>query len=84
MPKLVRSMPGVELEQMGFDEDHMHFVMGIPPKYAIAEVVGELNQRSALLLREKVDFLKKVYWKEKVFWSLGYFVSSVGINKSML
>ena len=60
-------MPGVELEQMGFDEDHMHFVMGIPPKYAIADVMGELNPRSALLLREKFDFLKKVYWKEKVF-----------------
>ncbi len=77
-------MPGVELEQIGFDKDHMHFVIGIPPKYAIADVMGELKPRSALLLREKFDFLKKVYWKEKVVWSPGYFVSSVGINKSVV
>ena len=84
LPQLVRSMPGVELEQMGFDEDHANFVIGISPKYAIADVMGELKNRSASLLREKFDFLKKVYWKENVVWSHGYFVSSVGINKSIV
>lgn len=81
--QLVRSMPGVELEQMGFDEDHAHFVIGIPPKYAIADVMSELKLRFTSLLREKFDFLKKVYW-EKIGWSLGYFVSSVGISKSVV
>ena len=61
LPQLVRSVPGVELEQMGFDEDHRHSVMGFQSKYAIAEVMSELKNQSALLLREKFDFLKKVY-----------------------
>ena len=61
LPQLVRSMPSVELEQMDFDEDHRHAVMGFQPKYAIAEVMSELKNQSALLLREKFDFLKKVY-----------------------
>ena len=84
LPQLVRSMPGVELEQMGFDEDHANFVIGIPPKYAIADVMGELKNRSASLLREKFDFLKKVYWNENIVWSPGYFVSSVGINEAII
>ena len=84
LPRLVRSMPGVELEQMGFDEDHAHFVIGIPTKYAIADVMSELKTRSASLLREKFDFLKKVYWKENIVWSPGYFVSSVGINEAII
>jgi len=37
--KLLRSMPGVELETIGFDEDHVHMIMIIPPKYSIADVM---------------------------------------------
>ena len=31
MPKLLRSMPGVEIETIGFDQDHVHMVIVIPP-----------------------------------------------------
>lgn len=37
-PQLLRSMPGVEIETIGFDKDHLHMVMVIPPKYSIASV----------------------------------------------
>lgn len=36
LPKLLRSIPGCEIEKIGFDKDHVHFVMTIPPRYAIA------------------------------------------------
>jgi len=84
MPKLGRSMSGVIVEQMGLDEDHMYFVVGIPLKYDIANVMGELKNRSASILREKFAFLKKVYWRKNVVWSPGYFVSSVGIDKAVV
>ena len=66
IPKLARSMSGVIVEQMGFDRDHVHFVIVVPPKYAVADIMGELKSRSAAILREKFDFLKKVYWRENV------------------
>ena len=84
MPKLARSMSGVIVEQMGFDRDHVHFLMVVPPKYAVADIIGELKSRSASILREKFDFLKKVYWRENVVWSPGYFVSSVGIDEAII
>ena len=84
MPKLARSMSGVIVEQMGFDRDHVHFVIVVPPKYAVADIMGELKSRSAAILREKFDFLKKVYWRENVVWSPGYFVSSVGIDEAII
>ena len=46
--------------------------------------MGELKSRSAAILREKFDFLKKVYWRENVVWSPGYFVSSVGIDEAII
>ena len=84
MPKLLRSMPGVIMEQIGFDQDHVHFVMMIPPKYAIMDVMRVLKNQSASLMREKFAWLKKVFWAENIVWSPGYFVSSFGIDKTII
>ena len=81
---LLRSSPGVEIEQIGFDGDHLHMVMVIPPKYAISDVVGRLKSQSASKMRKKFDWLAKVYWKENILWSTGYFVSSVGIDEAVI
>ena len=32
--KLLRRMPGVKIDAIGFDEDHLHMIMVIPPKSA--------------------------------------------------
>ena len=84
LPHLLRSMPGCHLETIGFDKDHLHMVMIIPPKYSIAEVMGTLKSQSASYLRKKFVFLQKVYWKENIVWSPGYFVSSVGIDEETI
>ena len=84
MPKLLRGVPGVTIEVIGFDQDHLHMVMVIPPKYSISEVMGKLKSQSASLLRKRYSWLKKVYWKENIVWSPGYFVSSVGIDEEVI
>jgi putative transposase len=77
-------MPGVTVETIGFDQDHLHMVMVIPPKYAIASVMGTLKNQSAIYLRKKFPWLEKVYWKESIIWSPGYFVSSVGPDEQTI
>lgn len=84
LPKLLRSMPGVTIESIGFDRDHVHMVMVIPPKYSIASVMGRLKSQSTSLLRRKYQWLQKVYWREEVVWSTGYFVSSVGVDEKII
>ena len=83
-PKLLRSMPGVSVEKIGFDMDHLHMIMVIPPKYSIANVMRTLKSKSSSLLRKKYSWLSKVYWKENILWSPGYFVSSVGVDKETI
>ena len=84
IPKLERSTPGVKVETIGFDEDHLHMVMVIPPKYSIASVMGKFKGQSASELRRAFSWLSKVYWKENVVWSPGYFVSSVGVDEQII
>jgi len=74
-------MPGVTIETIGFDQDHLHMVMIIPPKYSISSVMSKLKSQSASHMRKTFKWLSKVYWKENIVWSTGYFVSSVGIDE---
>ena len=74
-------MSGVKLETIGFDEDHLHMMISIPPKYSISSVMGKLKSQSASQLRKAFPWLTKVYWNENIIWSPGYFVSSVGVDE---
>ena len=81
---LVRSMPGVVIKTIGFDLDHLHMVMVIPPKYSISSVMGQLESQSASRLRKRFSWLKKVCWNVNIAWSPGYFISSIGIDEETI
>ena len=46
--KLMRSMPGIKLGMVGFDEDHIYMVISIPSKFSIATVMGQLKANQHL------------------------------------
>jgi len=77
-------MPGVAIETIGFDKDHVHMVMTIPPKYSISSVMGKMKSQSSSELRKAFPWLSKVYWEENIVWSPGYFVSSVGVDEETI
>jgi len=83
-PKLLKEMPGVEIVEQNIQVDHIHTVMIIPPKYAVSDVIGRLKGRSASMLRKQFQWLEKVYWKENIVWSPGFFVSTVGVNEEQI
>lgn len=55
--------------------------MIIPPKGSSSFVMSQLKNQSASNLRRSFKWLSKVYWKENVVWSLGDFISSVGMDE---
>ena len=77
-------MPGVEILEKNMQVDHIHAIMMIPPKYAVSDVIGRIKGRSASMLRKKFAWLGKVYWKERIVWSPGYFVSTIGLNEKQI
>ena len=83
-PKVMKSLPGCEIIQKNIMVDHIHLVMVIPPRFSVSDVIGRIKQFTAGRLREKFAWLGKVYWKERVVWSLGYFVSTVGVDEKQI
>ena len=68
----------IELVEMNVQVDHAHMVLIVPPKYSIATVVRKIKSESARRVRDKFEWLDKVYWGTRSFWSVGYFVSTIG------
>ena len=77
-------MPGCEIVEYNIQVDHIHMVMIIPPKYAVSNVVGRIKGVTSSNLRKRFSWLKKVYWKENLVWSAGYFISTVGIDEDKI
>ena len=77
-------MPGVEIEEVNIQREHIHLMMVIPPKYAVAEVVGRMKGWTSKIFRERYRLFKNVYGENEVMWSTGYFVSTVGIDEEII
>ena len=76
--------PEIVIEEVNTDEDHIHVLVSIPPKYPVSHVVNLLKSNTGRKMREKFKFLDKVYWGSEGIWSIGYFVSTVGINEETI
>ena len=83
-PKVMEQLPDCEIIKYNIQVDHIHMVMVIPPKYSVSTVVGKMKGTTSSELRRKFEWLKDRYWKENIVWSLGYFVSTVGIEEERI
>jgi len=61
--------------------DHVHMLIAIPPKYAVAQVVGYIKGKSAIARNHCVR--KKNYAGES-FWARDYYVSTVGRDEEAI
>jgi len=80
----MKEMPGCEIIKQNIQEEHIHILVVIPPKYALIDVVGEIKQYTASKIKKKFAWLEKVYWKGNVAWSPGYFVTTVGLDEKQI
>lgn len=69
-----------DIEVMETDKDHVHILVSAPPKLAPLMIVRRLKQESGFRIWEHhAQELRRIYWGgRKIFWTKGYFVSSVG------
>ncbi|MEZ9675675.1 IS200/IS605 family transposase, partial [Vibrio breoganii] len=67
-----------EIEQMEVDQDHLPILMTISPRYSVSQYVRRIKQHTTRVVWQLHPKLKRQFWKEKTFWSDGYFACSVG------
>ena len=72
---------GVEIIEGHLMPDHVHMLVTIPPKISVAQFMGYLKGKSALMIFDKHANLKYKFGNRH-FWAEGYYVSTVGLNEA--
>lgn len=63
--------------------DHVHVYISIPPKYAVAQVVGYIKGKSAIQIARTFAGRVRNFTGEN-FWARGYFASTVGRDEEVI
>ena len=63
--------------------DHVHMLLSIPPKYAVAQVLGFIKGKSAIHIAR--NYLgRRQNFTGQHFWARGYYVSTVGRDEATI
>ena len=63
--------------------DHIHMLVSIPPYMSVAQFVGTLKRKSALMIFDLQANLKYQYGSRNI-WARRYFMDAVGKNATMI
>lgn len=77
--EIIRTLCGykkVEIIEGAVCVDHVHLCLSIPPKISIAEFMGYLKGKSALMIYDRHPELGDKW--DRSFWARGYYVSTIG------
>lgn len=74
---------GVEIIEANACIDHVHMLISIPPKMSVSKFMGILKGKSSLMIFDRFAQMKYKYGNRH-FWSRGYYVDTVGRNKTAI
>ena len=63
--------------------NHVHMCIEIPPKHAVASVIGFLKGKSAIAIARTFQGKKQNYTGAQ-FWARGYAVSTIGFDEDII
>ena len=81
--KELASQKECQIEEGHLKVDHGHMLISVPPKYAVAQVVGYLKGKSAIHIARTFGGRQRNFVGEN-FWARGYFVSTVGRDETTI
>ena len=80
----VKKYPELHLFETNTDLDHVHIQIEVPPNLTISDAVQKLKGASSIHLKKKFKFIREIYLEKDGIWSVGYFVSSIGLNEQQV
>ena len=79
LSKIICLKHNIEIKYVETDKDHIHYLISTKPNCNLANIVKALKSYTTYhiwVMFQKE--LSKIFWKERTFWTDGYFISFVG------
>jgi putative transposase len=74
---------GCKIEEGHLMPDHVHIMISIPPKHAVASIIGFMKGKSSIWVAQNIANKKQNFVGHK-FWARGYYVSTVGADEKVV
>jgi putative transposase len=71
------------VEEGHLNLDHVHMLLSIPPKYAVAQTLGFIKGKSAIHIA-RTYLGRRQNFTGQHFWARGYYVSTVGRDEATI
>ena len=69
----------VIIHKMETDKDHIHYMIETEPNINLSDLVRTMKSYTTYhIWKSHNEYLSKQFWKERTFWTDGYFVCSIG------
>ena len=69
----------IKINKIKSDKDHLHLIIETKPTDNLVYYVRALKSYTTFhIWKFFSEYLSKHFWKEKTFWTDGYFISSIG------
>lgn len=69
----------VTINKMETDKDHIHYMIETEPNIKLSNLVRIIKSYTTYhIWKFHKKYLSKQFWKEKTFWTDGYFICSIG------
>ena len=72
------------ISELSIQEEHVHLLIQISPRYSVAQVVQLMKGGTSRVLRQEHPEMEEFLWGDS-FWADGYFAETVGqINEEIV
>lgn len=70
---------GIWIRYMETDKDHIHYMIETDTTKSLSDIISMIKSYTTYYIwKQHPSYLRKCFWKERTFWSDGYFICSVG------
>ena len=67
------------IKYMEVDKNHIHYMIEVPTTISISKIVKLIKSYTTYHIWKKHSILlRNEFWKERTFWTDGYFISTIG------